>query len=135
QPPMVFRQGREVAISWSAHLAPLSVVDPAGTLPPQNPGRGVAMRAGWLYSTYVLTPKRILPEGTRADYPLPIVVTTPVANVADAVEVHEPRRWPAYVFLPVGGVFTLFGSSFLVISSCSSKPSHDDDYKLAGATY
>jgi hypothetical protein len=129
QPPTVFRQDGQIAISWSPETAPLSVVDPTGLLPPQNPGQGVAMRGGWLYSTYILTPKRILPEGTRADYPLPIVVTTPLANVADAREVREPRRWPAYVFLPVGGGFTFFGASFLVLSS------KDDTYKLAGATY
>jgi hypothetical protein len=129
QPPTVFREGRVVAISWSPDTAPLTVVDPAGMLPAQNPGHGVAMRAGWLYSNYVLTPKRILPEGTRADYPLPIVVTTPVANVADAIEVHEPRRWPAYVCLPVGGVFTLVGAGLLAASR------GDDEYKITGATY
>jgi len=129
QRPTVFREGRQVAIAWSPESGPMSVVDPAGMLPPQNPGHGVVMRAGWLYSTYTLTPKRILPEGSRADFAIPVVVTTPVANVAEAREVHEPRRWPAYVFLPVGGAFMLFGAGFLAISR------GDDEYKLAGATY
>jgi hypothetical protein len=127
--PTVFRAGPQVAISWSALSPPLSIVDPAGTLPPQIPGRGIAMRQGWLYSTYNLTPKRILPEGTPAEVSYPIVVTTPIANIADAQEVHEPRRWPAYVFLPTGGVFTFAGAGLLAFSR------GDDEYKLIGATY
>jgi len=129
QRPTVFRQGPQVAVYWSAEAAPISIVDPAGMLPPQTPGQGISMRAGWLYSTYLLTPKRVLPEGTRTDVFLPVVVTTPLANVVEAHEVQEPRRWPAYVFLPVGGAFTLGGAGFLAASR------GDDEYKLAGATY
>ncbi len=126
---VVFRQGPMVAVSWSASSVPLSVVDPGGLLPPQQPGHGVVMRAGWLYSKYELTPTRILPEGTPADYSVPLVVTTPVSNVAEATEVHEPRRWPAYVFLPVGGAFALIGGGLLVSSSKS------DEVQLTGGTY
>jgi len=41
------------------------------------------------------------------------VLTTPVDNVAGASELREPRRWPAYVFSPVGGTFTFVGASLL----------------------
>jgi hypothetical protein len=127
--PTVFRQGRQVAILWSAASNPISVVDPVGVLPPQAPGRGIAVRAGWLYSTYELTPKRILPDGTPADFSMPIVVTTPLANVAEAREVQEPRRWPAYVFLPTGGGFTFVGAGVLATSH------GDDAQRVVGITY
>jgi hypothetical protein len=128
QRPTVYREGRLVAVSWPA-LPPMSIVDPTGVLPVQGPESGIAMREGWLYSTYLLTPNRILPEGSRAEFAYPIVVTTPLANVADAQEIHEPRHWPAYVFLPTGGVFTVAGAGLLAVSR------GDDEYKLAGVTY
>jgi hypothetical protein len=125
----VYREGGQVAVSWSSSSVPISIVDPSGTLPVQSPGRGVAMREGWLFASYVLTPKRILPEGSRAEFSYPLVLTTPLANVAEAQEIHEPRRWPAYVFLPVGGVFTFAGAGLLAVSR------GDDEYKLVGVTY
>jgi hypothetical protein len=128
--PTVSREGRQIAVAWSGVSLPLSLVDPVGVLPPQTPGRGIAMRAGWLYSKYELTPKRILPEGSPAEFSFPIVVTTPLANVVEAREVHEPRRWPAYVFLPVGGAFTFIGASLLVISENSR-----EELDVTGATY
>jgi len=127
--PTVFRQGPQVAVMWAPVSTPIPVVDPVGVLPAQRADGGIDMRGGWLFSTYVLTPKRILPEGTRAEFSVPIVVTTPIANVVEAREVREPRRWPAYVLLPVGGTFTLLGGTFLAIS-----PNHDE-YQLAGITY
>jgi hypothetical protein len=129
QRPTVYREAGQISASWSPSSLPISIVDPSGTLPAENPGRGVAMREGWLYASYVLTPKRILPEGSRAEFSYPLVLTTPLANVAEAQEVHEPRRWPAYVFLPVGGVFTLAGGGLLAVSR------GDDEYTLAGVTY
>jgi hypothetical protein len=34
-------------------------------------------------------------------------------NVASTSEVHEPRRWPAYVLLPLGALSAIVGSSLL----------------------
>jgi hypothetical protein len=127
--PMVYRQAQHTAVLWSPASPPIPIVDPLGILPAQKTDRGIVVREGWLYSSYELTPKRILAEGTRTDFSIPVVLTTPIANVVEAREVREPHRWPAYVFLPVGGTFTLIGGSFLAISHGA------DENRLIGVTY
>jgi hypothetical protein len=124
----VERQPRLMVVGWSGTPQPLVLVDPAGSLPLEKPGNGFATHEGWLYGTYKLTPTRVLPAGGRADVEIPFVLMTPVSNIAEVREVREPYRWPAYVFLPVGGSFTLVGASFLAIAD-------KDEDRLAAAAY
>ena len=111
------RQPGLMTIEWSGTPQPLVLVDPLGTLPPEKPGNGFAMRQGWVYGTYKVTPKSIVPAAARSDFAVPIVVMTPETNIAEVREVREPYHWPAYVFLPVGGVLTIVGTGALAVAS------------------
>jgi hypothetical protein len=113
---IVVRERHQVVVYRPQRGDLISLVDPFGLLPPEKADRGFVRRGGWLDATYYLDGTRVLPEGDPPGNSIPIVLTTPVDNVAGAMEVREPRRWPAYVFLPVGGTFTFLGASLLASS-------------------
>jgi hypothetical protein len=125
-PITVVRQGYQVSAVW-AGANPVELVNAAGALPPLRPGEGLEVRDGLLYAYYGLLPGKVVSASEPKVNPIPVALSTPVNNIAEAVEIHEPRYWPAYVFLPTGGAFTLIGSALFTIDNSESK--------LVGATY
>jgi len=130
----VERQPGLMVVEWPGTPQPLVLVDPSGALPAEKPGDGFEAREGWVFGSYKLTPKQILPAAARNDFATPVVVMTPVTNLVDVREVREPLRWPAYVFLPTGGVFTLVGCGALAISANASDKDKEAA-ELAAAAY
>jgi hypothetical protein len=125
-PVSVIRQGHQISAVWQG-WQPLELVDGSGALPPIKPGEGLEVRGGLLYTYFNLMPNKVLPVGQYKDATVPIALSTPVNNIAEAVEIHEPYHWPAYVFIPTGGAFALVGASLLVIRS--------EESQIVGWTY
>jgi len=126
-PVTVIRQGYQIAVMWPGAPS-LELVNGAGAFPPLNPNEGIELRGGSLYAYYNLAPTKITPIGDRRGGSLPIVLSTPATNITEAVEIHEPRYWPAYVFLPTGGLFTIVGAGALTVRG-------DDIWQAIGWTY
>jgi hypothetical protein len=125
-PVAVAREGYQVTATWQG-TQPVELVNAAGVLPPMQPGEGMHTQSGMLYAYYGLLPGKVVPAGELKGNPVPIALSTPMSNLADVVEIHEPRRWPAYAFLPAGGAFTIFGAAALT--------ARQDEWKIVGATY
>jgi hypothetical protein len=125
-PVSVVRQGHQIAAIWQG-FPPLDLVDASGALPPIKPGDGLEARGGLLYTYFNLTPTKVLAVGQNKGASVPVALSTPVGNIAEAVEIHEPYHWPAYVFIPTGGAFALVGGSLLVIRS--------EESQIVGWTY
>jgi len=125
-PVSVVRQGHQVAAIWQGSL-PIDLVDGSGAFPPMKAGEGIEVRGGSLYAYYNLTPAKVLSVGEHRPDSVPIALSTPAANIAEAVEIHEPYRWPAYVFLPTGGAFALAGGSLLALKG--------EEFQIVGWTY
>jgi hypothetical protein len=125
-PVSVVRQGHQVAAIWQGSL-PIDLVDGSGAFPPMKAGEGIEVRGGSLYAYYNLTRAKVLSVGEHRLDSVPIALSTPANNIAEAVEIHEPYRWPAYVFLPTGGAFALAGGSLLALKG--------EEFQIVGWTY
>jgi len=125
--PLAIRHGRQIAITWSGDPPGLALVDGYGRFPQMPLQQGIEIREGSLWASYNVTPRRILPARDRPSDSIPIVLGTTLDNIAEAREIREPRRWPAYVCLPIGGVFAVLGTALLATG--------DDVGRVAGTVY
>jgi hypothetical protein len=121
------RHQRRIVVMSAGAAEPLELVDHSGTFPPIPPNRGFEIRGMYLHASYNLTPSRILPDGDVPSNSVPVVLSTDVRNVTESRKVHEPRRWPAYVLLPLGGLAALSGVTQMATDRESDK--------LSGALY
>jgi len=126
-PATVVRQGPQI-VAMSPGAPSIELVNAAGAFTPMRPNEGLELRGGWLYAHYNLTPTKITSIGDNRNTSVPIVLSTPMNNIAEAVEIHEPHYWPAYVFLPTGGLFTIVGAGAMTVRG-------DDIWQAIGVTY
>jgi hypothetical protein len=125
-PVSVMRQGHEVTAIWQG-AQPVDLVNATGTFPPLPVGEAIQARGDTFFAYYGLLPGKVVPASDPKGASVPIALSTPVSNIAEVVEIHEPRRWPTYAFLPAGGLFTVLGAGALTV--------REDEWKIVGATY
>ena len=111
QAVFVRRDGR-ITVSWP-DLSRADLVDASGMLPRTSRDDGVEVREGKVFVRYNLAEAAILPPG-HSSAAVPVVLTTPRDNIAEANVVYEPRRWPAYVLVSLGALSALAGTAFLL---------------------
>ena len=122
-PPTLMRADYKTAINFGAEEVVL--VDEDGQFPVTKSTDGIVNEGGFLYANYDVSRRRAFEVGQAPGGGIPIQMSTPLDNVQSARYVSEPRKWPAYVGMPVGGTFVVVGALLIAY------PQHFNDESAA----
>jgi len=118
--PTVAREQYRIALNFGARDVVL--VDENGAFPSTPSADGISHEGGFFYANYDVSAEHAFEPGRAPPGGIPIQLSTPIDNVKSARYTREPRKWPAYVGMPVGGTFVLIGSALI-----ASSPNFNDE--------